>query len=85
MTACAGCRYCTGGGLPTRHGLCTDPDGSKGLCDCYIFSETHRAQHHLRLGDSYAEDAEHDGGLGSRRVVDRWEWEEERHLERTRG
>ena len=41
------CKFCPGGGLRTRHGLCTDPDGTKGECACHTESDTHRYQHHL--------------------------------------
>jgi len=30
-------------------------------------------------------DPDYEGGLASRRVISRWEWEEQRYLETTRG
>jgi hypothetical protein len=74
MTPCARCPH-------ARHAdRCwevVEKAGQKLLCPCSEFWG------YADLGGCDVE--EHDGGLGSRRVVERWEWEEERHLERTRG
>ena len=40
---CAACWSPSNNGI---HGRCTDPQG-KGICECYIYSDTHRYQHHL--------------------------------------
>ena len=70
--------------LRPQHGLCTDPHGDQQHCYCYLESTTHRLQHDQWQPDSWGEEEGWDGGLGTRAVVDRWEYEEERHQEAIR-
>ncbi len=52
---CLRIKYCDACWSPSWngiHGLCTDPDGSKGECECHAYSDTHRYQHHLQEYES---------------------------------
>ena len=69
------CAPCAQVGGRAQHGLCTDPAGDRGHCSCYAESPIHRLQHEQWGGDDHHDDPEWDGGLGSRRTVDRWEQE----------
>jgi len=79
------CGACTSG----LHASCPDPFGDLAECPCSELcgqtGEIHRLQHEQwdtsdgERGDDSGKDAEgHDGGLGSRRHIDRWEFEEAR-------
>ena len=78
---CAPCGQLAG---DAQHGLCTDPHGDQQHCYCFLKSSTHRLQHDQWLTDSWGEEENWDGGLGSRATVDRWEHEQERHEEAIR-
>ena len=49
MKMCEACWSPSNNGI---HGRCSDPDGSKAICECYSVSDTHRYQHHLREYES---------------------------------
>lgn len=78
------CDPCAKFGGKAQHGLCTDPAGRAQLCGCFLTNDNHRYQHGQLAPDSWGEEPDWDGGLGSRATVDRWEREQEAHEEAIR-
>lgn len=83
------CAPCVNG----DHLACIGVPPAGDWCPCVLQSDDHRplrGEVCLAIGTEPTEDGpgadpEYDGGPGSRSTVDRWEWEQRLHEERTRG